>query len=319
MIPLAWSIVKSASLPERSVASALVVTSAFEMAMIPGFGTLTGSTTGLLFVPLLRDLGLQISWIDYAKAAALPALLCSILVLIGNILVIRPEVQLGADLFRSRDLTESGMLSRDEKWTFAIVGCSVALWATQRLHRFDEGSIALLAIIVLLTTGVLKPREFENGISWGLVIFIGTTLTILKVIPAYGIDKLVSSLIISNLGPYLVNPTMALLALAMAVLALRIIEPAGAVSTMVAFIALYGPLSKLCISHLASVVGAVLAFSPFWFLYQNIWIMMTDGLTEHKAFTRSQQTSMATIYAVAVMVSVILSIHYWRAVALISK
>jgi anion transporter len=319
MISLAWSIVKSASLPERSAASALIVISAFEMAVIPGFGTLTGSTIGVLFVPLLRGLGLQISWVEYAKTAAIPVFMCSILVLAGNLLVIRPEIQLGSGFFPSRELSEMGKLSRDEKWTLLIISGSVALWATQRFHQIDEASIALFALIALTIAGIVKPQDFEKGISWGLVIFIGTTITVLRVMPAYGIDKLVGGIIIDTVSPYLVNASAALVVVAVAVFVLRIIEPAGAVSTMVVFVALYGPLMKLGISYVVSEVAAILAFTPFWFLYQNIWLVMSDGLTEHRAFTAKQQVKLATIYAVAVILTLIICFGYWRAIGLISK
>jgi DASS family divalent anion:Na+ symporter len=280
---------------------------------------LTGSTIGILFVPLLQSLGLQISWAGYATAAAIPVLVCSMLVLAGNLLVMRPEVPLGAGFFPSRELTKMGMLSRDEKWTLLIIGCSVTLWATQRLHRMEEASIALLALIALIVAGIVKPKDFEYGISWGLVIFIGTTITVLKLMPAYGIDRLVGGMIVDRITPYLVNPIVALIVVAIAVFLFRIIEPAGAVSTMVVFIALYGPLMKLGISYVVSVVAAILAFTPFWFQYQNIWLVMSDGLTENRAFTRAQQAKLATIYGIAVILTVVISIVYWRAIGLILK
>ncbi len=316
MVPLAWSIVQSANLPERSVASALIVISAFEMALLPGFATLTGSIAAMQFVPLFHELGLPMTWLDYAKAAAVPAMVCSLLVLAGNLLLMRPEVKLDGSRFAHGGLAALGRLTRDEKWTLFIIMAAVALWATHRLHRIDEASIALSALVALLAAGIVKSGDFENGISWGLVIFIGCTLTMVKVIPAYGIGKLVGAVVVAKLGSYLVNAPAALLVVPVVFFALRVFEPAGSPSSIVLFIALYHPLMELGVSHLVFVVAILLAFVPFWFSYQNLWFMMTEGMTERSAFTRGQQAKMSTIYGIAVVLSVLISIVYWRAIGL---
>ena len=318
MVPLAWSVVQGARLPERSVASALIVISAFEMALLPGFATLTGSIAALQFVPLFHELRLPMAWLDYGKAAAVPAVVCSLLVLAGNLLMMRPELPLDGSGWAQEGKAARGRLTRDEILTLFIISAAVVFWATQRWHGIDEGSVALSALVALLATGVIKPSDFENGISWGLVIFIGSSLTMVKVIPTYGVGKLVGIAVVDKLGGYLVNPTAALLIVPLVFFAFRMFEPAGSPSSIVLFLALYHPLMNLGISHLVFAVIILLAFVPFWFSYQNLWIMMTDGMTERSAFTRGQQAKMATIYGAAVILSVLVSIVYWRAIGLIA-
>ena len=36
----------------------------------------------------------------------------------------------------------------------------------------------------------------------------------------------------------------------------------------------------------------------FWFNYQNIWIVMTEGITKKLAYTDADRVRLATVYAV---------------------
>lgn len=319
IVPLAWSIVKKTRLSERSAASALIVISAFEMAILPGFGTTTGTIANLQFATLFHELGLRMSWLDYTKAAAVPALLCSLLVLGGNLVVLRPNVRIGANFSIADELAKLGNPTKGEKYTLLIISGSLVLWATQRWHGIDEATVALFGLIALLSTGVLGPGEFERGISWELLIFFAAIFTIVKVIPTYGIDELIRSIITTKLEPHLGNVIVALMLIPPAVFVFRLVEPAGVPSTMMVFLALYRPLVRMGTSPLVTATAAMLSLVPFWFLYQNVWLAMSDGMTEHKAFTQGQQAKAATIYAVAVLLSLLISVGYWHEIGLIPR
>lgn len=319
MVPLAWSLVKSARLPQRSVASALIVISAFEMAILPGFATLTGSSTGLIYAALFQRLGLGISWLDYSRAAAVPALLCSVIVLAGNLLLLRPEREIGDCFFVDAELSKLGSLSRDERWTLLIIGGALGLWATQRLHHMNEASIALLALVALFGAGVMSPADFRTGISWQLLIFTGGLFSIIKIIPTYNIDHLVGGIIFTGLQPYLVNIFTTLLLLCLVIFLLRFFDTTGILASMIVFLALYGPLMKMGVHASVLAVATIISMIPFWFLYQNFWFVITDELSGQMAFTPRQQAKMSTIYAGAVLLSLVISVAYWYTIGLISK
>jgi len=68
---------------------------------------------------------------------------------------------------------------------------------------------------------------------------------------------------------------------------------------------------------LALAFSIMLSSLPLWFLYQNFWLAMTEGITDQRAFTRGQQAKLATVYAGAVVVALVISIGYWRMIGLI--
>lgn len=317
MIPLAWSLVKRMGLPERSAGSALLVISACEMALVPGFATLTGTIDGMTYATLFRALGLPISWLEYAKVATVPALICSLLILAGNLLLLRRELPVCELFFTDGEESPMGALTHDERWTLLIAIGSVVLWSTERIHRIDAASIALFAVVALYATGVIRPSEIETGISWRLVLFIGSNLSLAKVISTYGIEKMTGGAVVAKFGPYLVNAVLILLLIPFMVFLLRFVLITSLLTCVTVFVALHEPLARMNVPPLALAFSIMLSSLPFWFLYQNFWLAMTEGITDQRAFTRRQQAKMATVYAGAVVVALIISIGYWRIIGLI--
>jgi anion transporter len=319
MIPIAWSIVKSAGIPERSAGSALIVISTFEMAVLPGFGTLTGSIFGPLYAALFQRVGLTLTWEQYIAAFGIPALLCSFLILGGNLFLFRPKESFGdSGAFIEDGLRKLGTITSAEKRALIIIAVSVGFWATQTFHKIEPSTVALFGLIALIVCGVIAPQEFESGVSWRFIMFLGAIFTIVKVFSTYGIDNHISAAIFPLIRPYFVNTVAVVVLTMLAVYALRMLEPGAFIADMIVFLALYKPLSEMGIPPVILAVVTILAVMPFWFLYQNYWIAMTDNITEGKAFTRGQQAGMATVYAVSVLVSLIISIGYWYSIGLIS-
>jgi di/tricarboxylate transporter len=316
MVPLAWSVVKRLRIPEKSAGSALVVVSAFEMAVLPGFATLTGSITGLLYQGLFQRLGLSIGWGEYAAAAFLPALVCSILVLGANLLFIRPGAPIEGTL---RPDGAAPPISAAEKRTAGVALACLALWSTQKLHGLDEAAIAIAALVALAVLGVLDSTDFETGLSWRFVLFLGGIFSILKILPAYGLDQRLSSVIFSHLEPWVVNAFAALALASIAVLLLRFVETAGFLSDMIVFVALYRPLADRGVPPVVLAVATMFSIVPFWFLYQNFWGAMAHELSERRAVTNRLRLQMATVYAGAVVVSLMVGVLYWRATGLLPR
>jgi hypothetical protein len=63
----------------------------------------------------------------------------------------------------------------------------------------------------------------------------------------------------------------------------------------------------------------LLASVPFWLSYQNFWVAMSEGLTAFEAFSSSQRTLIATVYAVAAVITIAVSILYWRVAGLLRR
>src|SRR3970040_1867163 len=106
------------------------------MAMIPGLATLYGSLWGPFLVQLLQTHGYQLEWWEYARAFAVPSLLYSVLLLVGNWLALRPKQPLGMNREYARtQLATLGKMSRGEIVTTVIVLGSVLFWVGESWHH----------------------------------------------------------------------------------------------------------------------------------------------------------------------------------------
>src|SRR5689334_22208720 len=96
MTPVAWALVQSLGLPNRSRGSALIVLTTVEMAVVPGIAFEYGSLTGPVVVAAFEAKHLPISWLSYAEVLTFPTLLLCALILIGNQIILKPEAPLKA-------------------------------------------------------------------------------------------------------------------------------------------------------------------------------------------------------------------------------
>jgi hypothetical protein len=108
-----------------------------------------------------------------------------------------------------------------------------------------------------------------------------------------------------------------LLLIPLMVFLLRFVLITSLLTCVTVFVALHEPLARMNVPPIALAFSIMLSSLPLWFLYQNFWMAMTEGMTDQRAFTRTQQAQLATVYAAAVVVALILSIGYWRMIGLI--
>jgi len=94
MVPIAWALVQSLSIPARSRGAALIMVTSIEMAVLPGCALLYGSLFGPVVDSCFQAKHFPLSWLGYAKAMTVPTLVLCGLVLAVNPLVMKPEKRL---------------------------------------------------------------------------------------------------------------------------------------------------------------------------------------------------------------------------------
>ncbi len=313
IMPIAWALVQALNLELPSRGSALIILSTFEMAVLPGCAILTGALWGPHLIGLFGAQNLELTWLGYAAVMFIPTLLWCLLVLAGNMLVLRPSGTLGVtgDIARS-ELERLGGMSRSEVMTASVVGLSVLAWASQPWHKIPPEAIGMLALSALFATQVLAPAEISTGISWPLALFVGGVLSVSNVMTKYKINDWLSSFIIPAVDPVVGNALLLALVLGVGVMAMRFIDPVGFISIT----AFFPPLAKVApswgVSPLVLAGIIVLPLHVFWFSYQNIWIVITDGVTKKQAYTDGDRVKLAHVYAVTTLIGIAMAVGYWK-------
>jgi divalent anion:Na+ symporter, DASS family len=318
MVPIAFALVQAINLALPSAGAAVIVLGAFQMAVLPGCAVLTGSLWGPFIVGIFAAAQLPLTWIDYARVMTIPTIVWCALVVVSNLLVMRPTAtaSMNQDVVRA-ELTRLGGMSRAERLTAGIITASVVAWAAQPLHGVPPEAIGMIAFTALFATGVLGAADIGPGIPWALAIFVGAMLSLTNVMSTYRINAWLGAYIVPAVQPFVDSPLLLALALAAAVAAMRFVDPVGFITIAAFFIPLAAFVAERDVPPLVLTALIVLPVHVFWFSYQNIWLAMTDGISKRSAYSDADRLKLATTFFVVTIMSLWLAIAYWRVLGLI--
>jgi anion transporter len=79
-------------------------------------------------------------------------------------------------------------LSPAERRTLVVLAVTAVLWLTDTLHGLSPAVPALMAAVVLLTPrlGVLPWKTFESKLSWGLILTVGASISLARLMTETG-------------------------------------------------------------------------------------------------------------------------------------
>jgi anion transporter len=157
---------------------------------------LTGDSLNIAAVSLS---GGSLSWIEWLKVMAIPALITSAAIL-GLFLVMFP--QRGAFVVNRAALRDEqaalGKMRAAEKITLVWVLVALCLWSTDFIHHIDPAWVALLVVGGLalpVIGGVLTSDDLTQKIDWSIVVFITGALAIGTVGESTGLSSWFVSLL----------------------------------------------------------------------------------------------------------------------------
>jgi anion transporter len=313
MAPIAWALVQSLGLEPRSRGSALIMLTTVEMAVVPGVGLLYGSLYGPVVDSVFQVKHLPLSWLAYARVLELPTLvLCALIVLI-NPLMLKPEAALvSSPEFVRTKLRELGSMGRAELITAMVVACSIVFWATDRWHHLPSFFIGMLGLTIFALAGIVRDSDIAGGVSWTLLLFMGGIFGLGNVLTEYKITDWLAGYFVPIAQRLSFNPVVLLVAVAIAMLALRFLDPSGFIAIAVLFVPIVDTTTAAGIPPLVLTAALLLASSPFWVTYQNIWVAMGEGITAGQAFSPGDRVRLASVYAVLALITLTVATGYWK-------
>lgn len=313
MVPIAVALVRAVQLPLPSPGAAVIVLSAFEMAVLPGCALLTGALWGPFVAGLFTSAGFAVTWLEWARVLALPTVLWCGALLVANVLVLRPPAAAIMDKAVIRDeVRRLGPMGRVELVTAAIVALSVAAWATQPWHRVPAEAVGMVALAALFAAGVLQPPDIGTGIPWALAIFVGGMLSLTTVMTTYKINAWVGGYILPTVQPFFDSPFALVGVLALTVAAMRFIDPLGFITLAATILPLAAVAASRGVPPLVLAGIILLPLHVFWFNYQNMWLVMTEGISKKAAYTDADRFKLATAFFVVTLLMLGVSVVYWR-------
>jgi divalent anion:Na+ symporter, DASS family len=318
MVPIAWALVQSLEIAPRSRGSALIVLTSIEMAVLPGCALLYGSLFGPVVDSVFQAKQFPLSWLGYAKVMTIPTLILCVLILAVNPLIMRPEKRLApSPSFAKEKLKALGSMQRAELITIAIVVLSIAYWATDRIHHLPSFLIGMFGLAIFALAGIIRDEDIGGGVSWTLLLFIGGVFGLANMIQEYKVTDWLAAIFLPIAEKLAFSSIALLLVMALAFLLMRFLDPTGFIAIPVLFLPVSGVMTAAGIPPLVLVAPILLSAAPFWLSHQNFWIAMGEGMTSNQAFTAGQRASLANVYAALVLITLVISVGYWKLIGLL--
>jgi DASS family divalent anion:Na+ symporter len=153
---------------------AFLTLSSYNANMITSVMFLTATASNPMAQKFARDLGVNISWGSWAMAAAIPGLVCFLLVPLFLYKFYPPELKktVEAPAMAAAKLKEMGKITIQEWLMVATFIILLVLWIFGNLMAIDATTGALIGLCILLLCGVLAWEDVksEKG-AWDTIVW----------------------------------------------------------------------------------------------------------------------------------------------------
>ncbi|MCL2123023.1 MAG: anion permease, partial [Desulfovibrionaceae bacterium] len=158
-------------------------------------GILTSHAANPITASLIeKATGKTIAWADWFTIGMPPALLMGLSATWILTKLFPPDVEDISAGHESivEELRKMGVMALREKYALVVFLCTLALWATDKIHKLDASLVALLSVIALIAPGpqqVMGWKEAEKKVPWNVFIVYGAGLSMGAVLVSSGAAK----------------------------------------------------------------------------------------------------------------------------------
>jgi di/tricarboxylate transporter len=319
VMPIAISLVEACRLSDRSKGSALICFVAWGTALLPGISWQTGSLWGIFmmgFYPQeMKPLATAGVWFKYM---AFPWFLITILFLALLYMVFKPKerLQLSREAFINQYRALGG-ITRDEIICAVVLLASLILFSTDRWTGIKTPEAAMMAFAALMLFGIIKLPDISGGVNWDIINFFAVVMSLTAMFARAGVSDWAKPILEPGILSMAGFPLAFLLVSTIVLWAIRFIDIPWGFTTIAilapAFIPLY---QKFGLHPVLVSVSVIAAGNSFFLGYHQPFVVMGDTLTNSKGWSGRQVSMAGMLYAVAVIIGILVSSLYWRAMGL---
>ncbi len=264
---------------------------------------------GMLSAQLQEEFGF-VGWLTGALASGIVLLgLC----LIGVALLYRSneKPRLSQEQLDAQ-LNMLGPLSALEWFSIVTIGLFILGNASSSLHKIETPWIALIVLVILLTTNILKKKEFQEKVDWSFILYLAGLIGLVKTMSAVGIDAMIAKNLTFFGEVMHTNFPLFILELFVIMTVTRIVVPNNAAIAI--FCTILIPLAQSNGVNPWVVGYIILTFSDGWVLpFQCTYYLLFHDLTKGGGLYDPREVIKFNLWTnVFRLIAVFVSIPYWK-------
>jgi anion transporter len=233
LIPAYRDALGSMGLDQKSRAGRAIMLALGMLNPLASSALMTGGITSITAATLIGGF----SWLGWFSLMAVPyyVLIC------GGALLLRLLV---GKLETAKPIARSPLPEQPytdaEKRTLTVLAVTAGLWLTDWLHHLSPAIPALLGATILLlpSIGVISWKTFETRLSWGLILTVGTSLSLATLMTKSGAAAWLGQLVLSPLSGLAAFPLLLVTGLILAAVLVHL-----AITNLAACVALLLPIN----------------------------------------------------------------------------
>ncbi len=319
VMPIAIGLVEACKLEDKSRGSAFICFVAFATALLPGIGWQTGSLWGIFMMgfypPEIRAIVTPGVWFEYM---AFPWFFITIMFLGLLYVFLKPAepLQLSREAFNEQ-YAALGRITKDEIVTAVILTAALILFSTDKWTGIKTVEAALMGFIALMLFGIIKISDIGTGVNWDIINFFGVVVGLSAMLGKTGVSDWAKPIIEPGVLSLAGSPLVLLLVLTLVLWAIRFIDIPWGFTTFAILSPVFIPLfQKFGLNPVLISVAFIAAGNSFFLAYQQPFIMISDSVTKSRGWSGSQVATAGFLYAIAIIVGIVVSTFYWRAMGL---
>ncbi|MCL2371769.1 MAG: SLC13 family permease [Defluviitaleaceae bacterium] len=315
VIPIAVQCCSLLGLGKGSRGNALILLTAFGMALIPGSGWFTGVIWGP-FIQGLMDAepataGL-VTFGSWFGVMFVPVSVSAILLVLGSLVFLKPSEKLSPEAVAAIKTQQLEKVTRHEAIAAIILGLAFVLFVTTGLHGLSITIICLGACLAFFAFGVLEAKDFNAGVNWDLIVFVAMALSLGVIFTEMGISQWLAGIIVPALRPIAGNPWLFMFSITIFMFLWRFVDLAIFLPTIAIIVPILPAIQEAYgISPLVWLAVFIMAGNSFFLAYQNMWAMMSRSMAADRAWSNKHMAIYGALYFVACLVALAIAIPMW--------
>jgi hypothetical protein len=239
-------------------------------------------------------------------------LIVTVLIAVCSLFLLKPKEPISQEVIDDVKSQPVPKINRQELTTATILIAVFVMFLTSNFHGIPDAAVCLAAVVLFFITGVLEPKDFNVGVNWDLVVFIGMAIGLGAIFTATGISQWLSGIVVPALAPITGNPWLFMFSILPIMFLWRFVDVAIFIPTMAIIIPIIPDIQAAYQIHpLIWVSILVMAHNAFFMAYQNIWAVMSRAMAGDRAWDNKHMSVYGTMYFAACLISLFAAVPLW--------